>query len=186
MKKLAAVLVLAVTLSGCLGAESELERGMELRSKLLAAENCSFETVVTADYGDRTCSFTLDCRGDEKGNVEFTTLLPESVSGITGKIGDSRGQFTFDGTALDFPLVADGLLSPISAPWILLKALRGGYISSAATEKELLHLSLDDSYKEDELLLDVWLDENNMPVRGEILHEGQRYLTMEVKNFRIE
>lgn len=180
------MLLLAVTLTGCFGAESELERGMALRTKLLGAEGCSFDAEITADYGDKLYTFSMGCRGDSSGNLEFTVTAPETISGISGKITDAKGKLIFAGTALDFPLLADGLLSPVSAPWILLKTLRGGYITSAAGEGELLRLTVDDSYEDDALHLDIWLDGDNLPVRCEILYDGQRYLSVNVKNFRTE
>ena len=114
--------------------------------------------------------------------------LPESVCHVPdpGGVSDSKGKLTFDDVALDFPLLTDGLISPVSGPWVFLKTLRSGYITSAATESELLHLSIDDSFEDDALHLDIWLNGEDIPVRAEILWGGQRYLSMDVKNFRLE
>ena len=64
-----------------------------------------------------------------------------------------------------------------------MKALRGGNIRAAGVEEEYLHIVLDDSFAEDALQVDVWLDENHLPVRGDILHEGIRILSVDVENF---
>lgn len=53
-------------------------------------------------------------------------------------------------------------------------------------EEKLLHLDIDDSYEEDALHLDIWLDQTDAPVRGEINYDGRRIVTMEVSNFTIE
>ncbi len=158
-------------------------QGMALRSKILQAEECSFSVDITADYGDKLHSFSMDCVGDAQGNVRFTVTAPETLAGITGTVSETGGKLTFDGTALCFPLLADGALSPVSGPWVLLKTLRGGYLTSVAQEEELLHLTINDSYADDALVLDIWAGE--APVRAEILFDGRRILTLDVKDFSI-
>jgi hypothetical protein len=82
-----------------------------------------------------------------------------------------------------FDLLADGQLSPVSAPWVFMKALRSGYLTSCGKEGEYLRLAVDDSYADDALHLDIWLGEGDLPVRAEILWQGSRVLSMEVGNF---
>ena len=184
MKKTAWLLLVILLLTGCSGKGEELDRAMGLRAKLLA-EGCSFRAEVTADYGDQLYTFTMDCRGEALGDLRFTVILPESISGITGIVSETGGVLTFDETALEFPLLADGQISPVSAPWILLRTLRGGYLASVGEEEGLLRLSIDDSYSGDTLRLDIWLDGQNQPVRGEILYGGRRILTVLVTEFHI-
>ena len=184
MKKLAVLLIVLLFLGGCSGKQEELERAMTLRAKLLASE-CSFDAKITADYGDKLYVFAMACQGDSRGNLTFTVTEPESIAGITGVISQDGGRLTFDNTALAFPLMADDQLTPVSAPWIFLKTLRGGYITSANTEEELLHLTIDDSYEEDALQLDIWLDGQNLPVQSDILYDGRRILTVQVSNFTL-
>lgn len=183
MKKAAVLLTLVIFLTGC-SAESELEQAMGFRDSLLSGNGSSFSAKVTADYGDELQEFTMDCRGDARGNVEFRVTSPETIADITGTISEAGGALTFDDTALHFDLMAEDTLSPVSAPWIFLKTLRSGYIVSACYEDELLRLSIDDSYDDDALRLDIWMQEL-IPVRAEILHEGMRILTLDVKDFQI-
>lgn len=185
MKKVGALLILLVFLSGCAGASKEIERGMALRSKLLKSSACGFDASVTADYGDKLYSFDMACQGDAQGNMTFTVTAPETIAGITGRITDEGGKLTFDDTALQFDLMADGQLTPVSAPWIFLKTLRSGCLTSAGTEDGLLRLSIDDSYADDALHLDIWLDGVDLPVRAEILYDGRRILSVAVANFTI-
>ena len=126
----------------------------------------------------------MDCTGDNQGNLKFSVTEPESISGITGSASEAGGALTFDDVALHFHLMAQDALSPVSAPWIFLKTLRSGYIVSACYEEELLHLSIDDSFEDDALRLDIWL-EGDRPIRGEILHDGMRILTLTIGNFQI-
>ena len=183
--KRAALLLILVFLSGCSGENKSLDSAMQLRSRILSADGCTFTAHITADYGDELYTFTLDCRGDESGNLEFSVSEPESISGITGRIGIQGGELIFADTSLEFPLLADGQLSPVGAPWILLKTLRGGYLTSAGAEGELNHIVINDSYEEDAMVLDIWLDGENLPVRADILWEGRRILSVSIENFEV-
>lgn len=183
MKKVMCLLLAALLLSGCISATNELDRAMALRTKLLA-QGAAFQAVITADYGDKTLTFTLDCQADAQGGLEFTVVAPESIAGIGGSLSAQGGALRFDGQALAFELLADGQLTPAAAPWVLMQTLRGGYLTSCAQEGTLLHVTIDDSYADDALHLDIWLGEEDLPVRGEILWKGRRILTIEVQNFR--
>lgn len=185
MKKVAVLLAVFLLLAGCSGKQAELERAMSLRAALLASE-CTFDAAVTADYGDKIYVFGMNCRSDARGNLIFTVTEPESISGITGSVSEEGGKLTFDDTALAFPLMADDQLTPVSAPWILIKTLRGGYLTSANLEGELLRLTIDDSYEEDALQLDIWLNSEEEPVQADILYAGRRILTVQVSNFTLQ
>ena len=63
--------------------------------------------------------------------------------------------------------------------------MRSGYLTSAGMEGDLLRLTIDDSYEEDALTLDIWLNEQDIPIRAEILYDGRRILTLEIENFQI-
>ena len=78
--------------------------------------------------------------------------------------------------------MTDDLLTPASAPCIFLKTLRSGCISAVCREEDALHMTVDDSYAEDALRLDIWLREN-VPVRADISQVGRRILSLDVKNF---
>lgn len=185
MKKIVSVLLLCFLLTGCAGENQELERVMAFRADLLAGMGCSFDAVITADYQDALYTFNVTCRSDENGGVTFTVTEPETISGISGRITAEGGKLTFDDEVLAFELLADGQVTPVSAPWLLVKTLRGGYVTSCGTEEELLRASIDDSYQEDALRLDIWFDRDNKPQYAEILWADRRILSLEVKNFEI-
>ena len=185
MKRLASLVLICFFFSGCSGAEKGLDTGMELRSKLLKAEKVSFHVDVSADHGDTMDLFSMECSADRNGTVSFTVTAPDSISGITGQIAGEQGTLTFENTALYFPLVAQGRLSPVTAPWILMKTLRSGYLRAAGMEDQQLRLTIDDSYEEDALQVDIWLDEQNLPQRAEVLCEGRLILSLVVRNFEI-
>lgn len=185
MKKIAALMLAVVMLTGCTGKRDELDRAMALRVDLLACEGCSFDAVITADYGDSINTFKLYCEGTNDGDLGFQVEEPESIAGITGRFTGGEGELTFDDVALQFPLLADGQVTPVSGPWILLKTMMGGYVTACGQEDELLRLTIDDSYEEDALQLDIWLDSEDKPVQAEIIYDGRRILTMVIENFQI-
>lgn len=183
MRRMLACFCAVLVLTGCAASDGgEMNRALALRGKLLKAAAWSFQTEITADFGEKTVSFTMDCTADDKGNVGFTVTAPESISGITGEISAQGGKLTFDGTALDFGLLADGRLSPVSTPWVLVSALRGGNITGAGTQDGQLVLNVNDSYEDDALTLDVTLDENDLPAQAEIFCQGKGIASMKLKN----
>ena len=179
-------LVLAVVLlSGCGVHSGELDKVMELRSRLLTGQGCSFEAEITADYSDKTYTFTVAYTADNKGDVTFVVHGPETIEGITGTISAEAGKLTFDDKALAFELLADGQVTPVSAGYLLVKTLREGYVRGCGTDGEQTQLLIDDSYQEDALHLDIRLNRENVPISAQILYKDRRFLSMEVKNFRL-
>ena len=185
MKRIVAGLTALMLFAGCTGKRDELDRAMKLRATLLGCLGCSFDVTVTADYGDEVFEFAMRCETGGRGDVDFTVTKPESIAGISGSISSGEGKLTFRDTALAFPLLAEDQLSPVSSPWIFYQTLRSGYLTSAGMEGDLLRLTIDDSYEEDALTLDIWLNEQDIPIRAEILYDGRRILTLEIENFQI-
>lgn len=182
MKRILVLVTLVILLAGCGSGDTGLDRALAVRSRLQSS-GCSFHCRITADYGDKTYSFGMDCQADGAGNVEFSVTEPDSIAGITGNVSNQGGNLTFDDVALAFEMMADDQVTPVSGPWLLIRTLRGGYLTACTEEDELLHLSVNDSYEEDALMLDIWLDGDDKPVRGEILYGGRRILSLEVSNF---
>lgn len=185
MKKLLPLLLAVVVLTGCSQTPKEVERALSLRAKLLQASSCTFDAEITADYGEILHVFRMNCTVDSQGGLSFRVTAPETIAGITGSISKQGGALTFDDTALYFDLLADGQLSPVSAPWVMIKALRGGYVTGAGMEDGLLRVSVNDSYEENALNLDVWLDSGDIPKRADICYAGKRILSLTLENVQI-
>jgi hypothetical protein len=169
-------------LCGCGRNDDALDRALSMRQRLQSAA-CSFDCTVTADYGEKIHVFSMRCTAELTGDMTFEVLSPETITGITGIVSQSKGKLTFDDKALAFDLLADGQLSPVSAPWVLIHTLRGGYLSSCAEIEGGMILSIDDSYDKDPLRLDIRMDEDGKPETADILWQGRRILSMEVENF---
>ena len=71
MNRIATILALIIFLTGCGVNHAELDRAMELRAKLLAASGCSFDTLITADFGDKTYTFAVECQSDGQGERDL-------------------------------------------------------------------------------------------------------------------
>lgn len=185
MRKIVSILLLLCILAGCSGGEADLDRVMGLRADLLGCVGCSFDVTVTADYGDELYTFGMACTGGNTGDLAFTVTAPESIAGITGKFAGEKGLLTFDDFALEFPRLTDDQITPVSGPWILLKTLMGGYLTACGMDGENLMVTINDSYEDDALTLDIWLNAENRPLRAEILYDGRRIVTMDIENFSI-
>ena len=159
-----------------------MDRAMEMRTQMQSA-GCSFRITVSADYSDMIHTFVMDCTADRQGNVTFTVTAPETISGITGKLTAESGFLTFDKELLAFSMLADGQLSPVSAPWILVSTLRGGYLRYYSETAEGYRLTIDDSYGDRAMQVEIWLNTDNVPVAAEVVWQGRRILTMKVENF---
>ena len=177
---------LLVLLCGCSSGEDAMGQAMELRSRLAASNGYTFDSRITADFGDKRYTFSMNCRADNAGNLSFTVTDPETISGISGVIDSQGGKLTFDDTALAFELLADGQLSPVSAPWVMVHTLHFGYITFCAATDEGMMLSINDSYQDDALNLSVYLGQDGLPTGSEIFYNGSRILSLTVINFKFQ
>ena len=184
MRRLLAGILVLLTFTGCTKTDSELSRAMVLREKMLKSSGCSFTANITADYGQKIYTFVMDCTADQNGAVSFEVVSPESIAGIRGSVSGEGGELTFDDQVLMFEMLADGQITPISGPWILIQTLRGGYINGCRTDGDGLYLQIDDSYEEEALGLGIRTDKNDLPAYAEVLFKDRRIVSMEVENFK--
>lgn len=180
--KLAGILCIIFLLTGCKSTNSGVDRAVALRNQLAECNGCTFSAKITADYGENIYTFSMDCTVDKEGNLTFTVTEPTTISGITGTISTSGGKITFDDKALAFQMMADGQITPVSAPWLFIKTLRSGYLKGCSDEENGYQISIDDSYEEEALHLNIWV-EGNTPKFGEIFWNNRRVLTITVENF---
>ena len=176
------LLLLVVFLVGCSARDPAMEAALELRGRCLAAQQVQFRVGISADYIDRIESFSLECTHNADGTMSFRVLGPVDIEGVGGTVSGTEGTVEFDGTVLAFPLLAEGRLSPLSGPWVVMKAIRSGNILSAGREGELLRLTIDDSYAENALTVDLWLEDGEVE-QAEVAWEGRRCLTMTFDGF---
>lgn len=184
MKRIFVAVICVIFLFGCSG-KSGLERGLALRSRLLSGNGCEFRANITADYGDELYTFSMFCKADNAGEMTFSVLTPESIAGITGTVSATGGKLTFDEQALVFPVLADGMISPVSAPWFFVTALRSGYLRACEENNDGYHLIINDSYAQDAVQVDLYTDANSTPIRAELLWQGMRILTVTIEDYTV-
>ncbi len=183
MRRFLALLTVVFLISGCNHSQEEMNSAIALRQRLLNSKGCHFQCEVTADYEDVLYTFTLDCNTDDQGNLDFCVVQPQSIAGITGNISAHGGKLTFDDKAIGFPLLSEGLLSPLSAPWLLIQGLRNGYISACTQSGSGLYLSISDSYEDDAVQMDLWTDSESNPHKCEFIWKGRRILSISILSF---
>lgn len=184
MRAVTAILLCVVLfMTGCANPNAPIDNALKLRNEIESANGCAFAATVTADYGENVYVFSMDCTTDKEGNLSFTVTAPDTISGITGKISAGGGTLTFDDKVLAFQTMADGVVTPVTAPWILMKTLKSGYLKSCAENDTGFEISADDSYAEGSLHLNI-AAKDNLPSSAEIFWNGRRILTVSVENFR--
>ena len=182
MRRICLLFLVIFLFTGCTKDEGNMDKCLQLRQTLLA-QGCSFEAVITADYGDSVYEFEMQCQADTSGTVRFQVTEPQSIEGITGVLEQGTGALTFDEQVLAFSMLADQQITPVSAPWIFINTLRSGYLTSCGVWEGGLKIAADDSYQEDALHLDIWTDSEGRPSHCEILWRERRIITLEIENF---
>ena len=185
MKRIISVLAVVLLLTGCGAKQNAMDRAMALRSKLQSGKGCSFSAEISADYTDKIYTFGVQCDVDAQGNLAFCVRQPQTIADITGVLSQDGGKLTFDDHVLVFPMLAEGQVSPISAPWLLYHTLCTGFIRAGEITDPGIHIVLDDSYEENAVQIDIYTDSEDIPVRGEILWEGRRIVTVMITDFKI-
>jgi hypothetical protein len=183
LKRLAALLLCLLLLCGCKGEESALSEALRFRGKLLSSDGCSFRAKILADYGEGVQIFTVDCITDREGQLDLTLREPETLADITAQIRGDSGKITFDGLSLGFPLLAEGLISPVAAPGILVNCWLQEFILSAGTEAERYRASYEKKISNKTLLLDTYF-ENGIPISADLCYNDSRIVSMEISDFR--
>ncbi len=183
LKQILVLFLCTLLLAGCGSGTESMDALLNARTRLEHGAGCRFRAEITADYGETLYEFTLACSADETGAMAFEVLAPESIEGITGTVSRESSNLRFDEEILAFDLLADGQLSPVSAPWVMLTALRSGYIRSSGREEERLRATVNDSYREDALTVELWLDTDGCPENAEIIWKGRRILTLQIEDF---
>lgn len=183
MIRLMIVLLLIAILPGCGTKEPGVDRAMDLRQRMTAG-SFSFQCEVTADYGDRIYVFSMDCVADATGNIQFKLLQPDTVSGISGSISQHGGKLTFDDQVLLFEPLTQGELTPSIAPWIMVKAIQGGYVRSVENQNSHFEIVIDDYHSGESFKALLTVDQTLYPEMCEIIWNNRRVLSIRINGFQ--
>ena len=185
MKHIGILVILIMFLSGC-GSGQDINTAMQMRARFNNCEQCRFQAEITADYGSEIYVFTMDCIWKPNGTLNFTVVAPETIRGISGSFSEAGGNIQFDSKVLAFPSMTDGELSPVSAPWLLVKCIQSGYITACSKEEAGTRIMIDDSFADEILQAQIWLDNSCKPQYCEFIWAGRRILSVKVENFILE
>ena len=184
MQKIGCLVLALLMLAGCGKANDDLQRAMDIRGAL-QDKNMHFSAEITADYGDVYYTFSMDCDVNKDSSVQFEVTKPDTICGIGGHISAVGGDLTFEDIILAFETMAEGRITPVSAPWVMMKALRSGFLIGCTKEEDLLRIAVEDSYEDKAMRLDIWVDEEGYPVASDIYWDGRRLLSLTITNFSI-
>ncbi len=183
MRRILSVFCVVLLLCGCGKKDALPDKVLSLRQRVLGSNGCSFDAEIIADYGDRTYTFSMHCTADKDGSVQFRVTAPESIAGISGVMSEKGGGLTFDEQILAFEMLANGQITPVSAPWHMLEALRGGYLQGYGKTENGLLVQINDSYMGENLLSEIRLSDDGIPVLCQLYWSGRRFMTLSVSNF---
>lgn len=162
-----------------------MQKALDLRSRLLAAQEYRFSMDAAADFGETVFRFSVDCEREENG-VECMIAAPESICGVKTFRSDDGASILFDDVRVSLGSLANGNLAPLESPWLLCRAMEEAYISCTGREENCIRVTYLMGYGDQELQLDVWLDElTNMPRNAEFTYEGRSVLRAAVTKFEI-
>ncbi len=183
--KLAAVLMILLCLLSACGSKetASLQAPMDFRSQLLQAGACTFRAEITADYEDAVYDFSVDCECTMDGTATVTVFEPQSIAGITAQIKDGGNELVFDEMAVAFEPLADGNAAPVCAPALTVDAWANAYISAVGSEGEWLRVTYERGYGSEQMIVDCWFDEKNVPICAEICYNNQTVLKLDISQF---
>lgn len=187
------VLMMTLALTACGGGGDVVqELALTIRTAYVSANGCTGRMEITADYGQRVYTYTVDVTVDGENTV-LVVAAPEEVAGVTARLQGTDSWLEYDGAVLETgPLSPDGL-SPLGAVPALLERARSGFMDSCTMEQlgereSLRVLCRDPSMGQGEGTQTVlWFDPDSAALlRGEILVEGRRVILCECMEFALK
>lgn len=182
-RKMLAVLMILVCLTGCGKTGEPTQKALDFRTKLMQSEGCTFTADITASYAERVYSFTVDAVYSPE-ETTLTVVSPEEIAGISATVTEDGAKLEFEDVELDFGKLANGYVSPVSVPWLLGQCWIGEYISHAGADGDLERVTYLRGYHDAEVTLDTWLSQEGTPVHAEVIYDGVRCLTIEIRDFQ--
>ncbi len=183
MKRVACAVLILLCLCGCKNDTGQMDGFISFRDALNKAEKCEFTCKIVADYIAYTYSFGVKCTTFQDGKMEFTILEPDTIASITGSISEEKAGLIFDDQIIAFEPLSQGQLSPAIAPWLFMKALKSGYLSSAGQDGK--RVTVSDTYRQEAFQVNIWFNETYTPSGCEIFWDGTRILSLQIEEFII-
>lgn len=181
-KKWLILLSCFLLLNGCGRKQEPTQGALDFRTALMDAEGCSFAADVSASYEDRVYDFSMTCV-HTKDKTALTVTKPQAIAGISASVENGKTQLEFDGAILEFGRLANGYVSPVAAPWLLVQCWTGEYIAYAGPDGDMERITYLRGYNDEEVAVDTWL-QNGIPTYAEVSYGGVRCLTITISEFQ--
>ena len=178
------MITLCLLLTSCGGAEEET---MDIRQPYRDMTGCEMEAKVTCTQFDRLWEAELKCDWTaEESRVEV--LAPEHIAGVTAALRGEELSLEYEDLCLDAGTLSSQRISPAACLPRLMSALQEGWLleenEEVWGETSCRRLALDQSGGDGgKIVSTLWLNEEGMPLRGEIAVDGEIILTAEFTAF---
>ena len=178
-------MMLLLLLCACGAANTGAQTPIRLRTALNESGGCSFQLNLTADYGEYIRTFALACQGDVGGKTRLTVMEPELAHGITATVQGEDAQVSYEDTILAVEDFASRRISPMSAPFLLLRAWSEGYIQSTGMDGNLEQVHYLLGYGAQELEIVTWFADS-LPLRAEVSDGTGVLISCEITDFNLD
>ena len=179
-KCLVVLLIFSFLLCGC-GSKKEEKQLNDFSAALSSRSDLSFVGKLRCEYNDRTVSFTLQYKQQEKG-CTVTVLQPEEIEGISVELDENGSVLKYDELFVDTGDLDELGLSPLSALPLLAESLRGAYMDAVRQEGDELVYTLIPA---DDISMDVWFSAEDMvPTHAEIMSQGRVRVFCDLESWR--
>ncbi len=186
MKRIIALLLAAVTVTGCAARRSDTDaRAAELQRKYDAMEGCDARVRVSVTEDGEVRRYTLDVESSG-GETRVTVVEPDALAGIGAVVSGDRLTVAYGDMLLDAG-GADGCVSVANAADVVLRAAAKGWITEQSTERldgaEALRLCFETEQGGETLSVAVWFDDADAPLYAEFERAGEIFLYLEFTEF---
>lgn len=186
------VLMMTLVLTACSGAaraDDPQEQALAIRAAYLTADSYAAKLDVTADYGQRVYTYSVDVTVTG-GESVLAVTAPAELAGITARLVDGESQLEYDGAVLETgPLSADGL-TPLGAVPALLECVRSGFIDNCGVERlgerDTIRVLCRDPERPagQGREITLWFDvADHTLIQGEVAVDGHRVVLCEFQEF---
>ncbi len=187
VRKTGVLLTLCLLLCGCASRSAGPEaRFQALRDQLRDLKQLSGHGVLTADYGERVYTYTVDLSADAQAGT-MTVTEPENIAGTVLQWSDGSTRLSCEDVTLETGPLSD-TLSPAQTVPVLLSCWQDGQLLACGWEDDqrLLFAQLEHPER-DSLTASCWFDAETLSLRRCALSEaGQTLLTLELSSFQME
>lgn len=181
------VLSALIFLPGCGGGPGPEELAGQVQESFLASQEILFAADIRADYGDRTCDYSVSFEYGPDGGV-MTVAEPAIIAGVTVRFTADGATLSYDGAEVFTGEILPGGMSPVEAVPMLPGLWRDGLVTEAVFEKLNGEECLAVLFRVDERVesrtwfsKDAWL-----PLRSEVYLDGYTVIGCDFYNVRAE